>query len=36
LKNGKPAAVQGASWTQAKAIIDEWLKLVYYKVRGWV
>ena len=35
-RNGQPFYGGGANFRQAKAIFDEWLKLAYYKLRGWI
>ena len=34
-RDGQPLSSRGANFPQAKAIFDEWLKLAYYKLRGW-
>lgn len=35
-REGAPAWNRGASFPQARAVLDEWLKMVYYRLKGWI
>jgi uncharacterized SAM-binding protein YcdF (DUF218 family) len=35
-QDGTAAWSHGASLMQARAVLDEWIKIVYYKLKGWI